>query len=304
MLEDAADGALQLLGDHNGHAVDAADQASGVGNHGDGVLSGNGVLVIQELTLQTAADQLGVAHLKQDVALAQSDLGRILHVAADALHFVQRVAGSHEGEGAAVDAVHALAADGQTETVHGHHGQALFVDLKQSAGVNGAALVGGHGKGHLVDHGAQLLLLQGDGKLILHEGQLGIVRSGQTQNLEIGIAAAEMNHQAVICGEGHHIVGHTANDVAEQAGVKHDIAALDHVRGHLGADAGLHVVTGHGQLPVHVDQQAFQSGDGTLLGDSPAGHGDGALQQDFLAAKFNHGKLPLCIAFAFKKEKK
>jgi hypothetical protein len=52
-----------------------------------------------------------------------------------------------------------------------------------------------------------------------------------------------------------------------------------------------------------VDQQALQSGDGTLLSNSPAGHSDGALQQDFLTAKFDHDKLPFCIAFAFKKRK-
>ena len=165
------------------------------------------------------------------------------------------------------------------------------------------ALIGGHGKGYFLDHGTQSLLLQGNCKFILHVGQLRIVRSRQAQNVEVGVAAGEMDHHAVISGEGHNVIGHTADDVAEKACVEHDVAAAQNIGRNFGADAGLHVVTGHSQLLVHVDQKTFQSGNGALLCNSAAGNSDGTLQQDFLTAKFNHGKLPLCITFAFKKEK-
>ena len=71
----------------------------------------------------------------------------------------------------------------QAESVHSHHGQALVGDLEQGAGVDGAALVGGDGEGRLFDHGPQQLLLDGDGKIVLHLGQLRIIGGGETQDV-------------------------------------------------------------------------------------------------------------------------
>ena len=85
--------------------------------------------------------------------------------------------------------------------------------------MDGAALIGGDSEGRLLDHGTQQLLLDGDGKIILHHGQLRVIRRGEAQDIKVRIAAGEMNQLFVICGENHHIVGHPADDVAEEAGV-------------------------------------------------------------------------------------
>ena len=85
--------------------------------------------------------------------------------------------------------------------------------------MDGAALIGGDSEGRLFDHGTQQLLLDGDGKIILHHGQLRVIRRGEAQDIKVRIAAGEKDQLFVIRGENHHIVGHPANDVAEEAGV-------------------------------------------------------------------------------------
>ena len=96
-----------------------------------------------------------------------------------------------------------------------------------------------------------------------------------------------MDHLLVIGGEGHHVVGHPADDVTEQPGVQYDLAGFRHIGGDLGADAGLQVVAGDGQLTVGPQQQSLQSRDGALGGHGAAGDSDGALQQGLFAGKFH-----------------
>ena len=229
MVEQAAHRALLLFGDHHADPVDALDQRLGVRNDGNGVFPGDSVFVVQEFTLQPAADQLGVAHLKEDVALAQGHGGQIFHISADVLDLVEGAARRHEGEGAAVDLFQGFPPDSQAESVHSHHGQALVGDLEQGAGVDGAALVGGDGEGRLFDHGPQQLLLDGDGKIVLHLGQLRIIGGGETQDVKIRIAAGEVDHLFFIRGKGDDVVRHPADDVAEQAGVQDDLAGFGHI---------------------------------------------------------------------------
>ena len=161
-----------------------------------------------------------------------------------------------------------------------------------------AALVGGHGKCRLFDHGPQGLLLDGDGEIVLHLRQIRVISSGQTQNIKVRVSAGKVDHLLIVGDKGHHIVGHAADDVAKQPGVQHDIAGFGHVGAYLGADAGLHVVAGDRQLVVHVEQQTLQSGDGAFLRDGPAGDGDGALQQDLFTGEFHHIQtLPLYLGY-------
>ena len=77
------------------------------------------------------------------------------------------------------------------------------------------------------------------------------------------------------------------------ANLQHNIAAAGNIGGDLGADAGLHVVTGNGQLVVHMDQEALQRGNGAFLGDGAGGGGHGRLKQSFFTGKF-HGRVPFC----------
>ena len=103
---------------------------------------------------------------------------QILHVGTDIFHLAQGAARRHKGKGAAVDLFQRLPPDGQTESVHRHHSQALVRDLEQGTSMDGAALIGGDSEGRLLDHGTQQLLLDGDGKIILHHGQLRVIRRG------------------------------------------------------------------------------------------------------------------------------
>ena len=151
-----------------------------------------------------------------------------------------------------------------------------------------AALIGGDGKGHLLDHAPQHLLLHGDGVFVLHLGKIRIICRRQAQNIEIRVAAGDMDHHFFIGGEGDHVVGHPADDVAEEPCVQNDVAAFHHVGKHVGADAGLHIVAGDGQLLVRVEQQALQSGDGAFLGHGAAGDSDGVLQKNLFTGKFDH----------------
>ena len=64
VIEDAADRAFELVGDHHADPVDAIDEGLGISRDGNGIFPGDGVLVIQELAFQPAADKFRVAYLK------------------------------------------------------------------------------------------------------------------------------------------------------------------------------------------------------------------------------------------------
>ena len=161
--------------------------------------------------------------------------------------------------------------------------------------MDGAALVGGHGEGGLADHGLQGLLLQGDAVLVVHLRQLRIVVGGQTQNVEAGVAAAEMHHVLLIGGKDDDIVRHLADDIAEQPGIEDDAALLPDLRLEGGADTGLGVVAGQGQLTASLQQKALQRGNGAFGGHGAAGGGDRRLQQRFFTGEFQHnaGSFPV-----------
>ena len=64
MVKQAPDRTLLLFGDHHTDAVNALNQGLGICDDGDGILPWDGILIIQELSLQPAADQLRVSYLK------------------------------------------------------------------------------------------------------------------------------------------------------------------------------------------------------------------------------------------------
>ena len=89
-----------------------------------------------------------------------------------------------------------------------------------------------------------------------------------------------MDHELFIGREGDHIVGHTADDVAEQARGEDQLTALLLLNGKAGADAGLHIVAGDSQHAVAaLEQETLERGNGAFLGHGAAGDGDGALQK-------------------------
>ena len=66
-------------------------------------------------------------------------------------------------------------------------------DLEESAGVDGAGLVGGDGEGALLDHLPEGPLLENHKLLVLHLRELGVVRGGEVGDVEAGVPAAQMD---------------------------------------------------------------------------------------------------------------
>ena len=151
------------------------------------------------------------------------------------------------------------------------------------------ALVGGHGKGGLLDHGPEDLLLDGKAVLVLHLGKLRVVRGGQTQDVEVGVAALEVDRQLGVGGKDDDVVGHPADDVAKEPGVEDDFPRLCDFRADFSPDAGLHVVAGDGQTGgCGLEQEAFQGGNGALGGHRTGCGAKYGLEQGLFAGKF-HG---------------
>ena len=93
---------------------------------------------------------------------------------ANLLYFTQGRAGHHERKlFRSFNFIGLLPAQRQAEAVHGHHSQIVVVHLEEGTGVDRAALVVADGKQGLCNHGAQSGLLQSDGVLLVHGGQLG-----------------------------------------------------------------------------------------------------------------------------------
>ena len=238
------------------------------------------------------------------MAPAQHDGDGVLGVAADALHLVQGAAGGHEGEFAA-GLLQGFPADGETEAVHRHHGEAAAADLEEGAGVDRAGLVGGDGEGALLDHLPEGPLLQDHELLVLHLREVGVVLGGEVGDVEAGVAAAEMDRALAVRDEGDDVIRHFADDVPEEAGVEDQLGFAAHLRVQLGADAGGHVVAGDGEAIAGLQQQALQGGDGALGGHGAAGHGRGALQQGLFTGKFHHrSSRPFMEGCLFQRRKK
>ena len=147
----------ELFGDDDAHAVKTLEHRLGIHGDGDGVAARNSVFVVEKFALEAAADQLGLSHFKENVALAEGDGRESVDVLADVLDLVERSAGRDEGERAALDPLERFTAKRQTEAVDRDDGQTVVADLEELAHVNGTGLVRGDGEGGLLDHGAHAI---------------------------------------------------------------------------------------------------------------------------------------------------
>ena len=250
------------------------EQLAGVALHGDGVGAGDGVLIGEELALQTAADQHHVAGLEHDVAQPLGDDHLVL-AGADLLDLAQGGTGHHEVElVGAFQTGDALAAQSQTIAVHADHGQLAVLHLEQGAGMDGAALVVGDGEESLGDHGAQGGLTDIDVALGLNAGQLGELLGIGGQNVELAHAAFDIDHVAV-GGKDHDIIGHLAHDLAEQSGRQNKGTLLLDLGGDGGLNTGLQIIAGELQLIAGLHQNTLHRSDGTLHGNGAGGDGNG-----------------------------
>ena len=182
-------------------------------------------------------------------------------------------------------------AEGQPVAVHADHGEAVGPHLKEGAGVDGPGLVVADGEDGLADHGPQLVPGNGEAVLVLHGGQLGEVLGIGGQDVELAHAAGDV-HQVAVGGEGDHVVGELADDLAEEPGGQHQAAGPVDLGGDHGADAGLQVVAGEAELLAGLQEDALQGGDGALGGDGPGCGGDGRLKECFFTGEFHGGGFP------------
>ena len=180
-----------LFGDDDGYALNGADQVFCLRDHGDGVGSGDGGFIVQEIALQPAADQLRAAYLKEEVAVAQRDGGGVLCILADFFYLVQRCARRYEAEGGPLIVFQVFPPQGQPEAVHADHGQAVVPDFKQGAGVYGPDLVSGDSEGGLADHRAEGLLLDLHGEFVLYLRQFGVVGGGEGKDVVRCVTAGD-----------------------------------------------------------------------------------------------------------------
>ena len=147
-------------------------------------------------------------------------------------------------------------------------------------------------------------LLDGHGVLVLHLGKLGIIRSGEAGDIKVCVAAGNMNGELIIRCENDDVIGHAADDITEETGVQNNVAGGLDLRRDGGADAGLHIVAGDGEIFTHVEQQALQRGDGAFGGNGPGCYVDGALEQNLFAAELDHRWLPRFQEIRFLKNEK
>ena len=180
-----------------------------------------------------------------------------------------------------------LGALGQTVAVHAHQRQHILADLKESAGVDGAGVVGGHGEDGLVDHAAQDVLGDGDVVHAVHVGHLGEIRRVDADEVKFTAAALDRDVHVLVGAETDDAVGQAAQHLAQEAGAHDDGAALRHVGLHAGVDALAQVVAGHAQAQIGLQQQPLQRGDGALRGGGTGGNRAGLLQQIFLTEKIH-----------------
>ena len=137
--------------------------------------------------------------------------------------------------------------------------------------MDGSRLIGGNGEGGLLDHGAQGLFRQGHRVFLLDLRQLRKIRRGQTDNIEVGVAAVYLDGQLVVALQGQLIVRHTTHNVAKQPGVQHQLALFFHITGKACADAELHVVARNGQIAAMTEQQHTLKGRNGAFGRYGAG---------------------------------
>ena len=149
-----------------------------------------------------------------------------------------------------------------------------------------AALVVADGEQGLADHRAQGGLGQGEGVLLVHGGQLGELLRVAAHNIELGQAALDVDHIA-LGGEDHHVVGHLADDLAEEPGGQDQRAPLGDLGGDGGLDARLQIIAGETQLAARLDEDALHGRNGTFCGHRPGCHGYRGGEQGLLAGEFH-----------------
>ena len=215
---------------------------------------------------------------------------------ANLLHLVQGGAGDHKGEAVhPLFLLHRLVAQGQPVAVHRHHREAGAVHLKEGAGVDGPALVVTDGKEGLADHGSEDGLADDQGVLLVHRGQLGEFLRVGTQNVELGQAALDI-HCIALGGEDHHVVGHLADNLTEEAGGQHQGTRLPNLGGDGSLDSSLQVVASEAQGGPRLDEDALHGGNGALGGHSAGGNGYRGGQQGLFTGEFHKGSSDLFLS--------
>ena len=251
----------------------------------NGAICGHNSAPIQEVTLQQAADQGGVADFKQNVLGAQGEGGVFLGIGQDLFHFLQAGGRHHEGQGAAGGIFRMPGAAGQAEAVHSDGGNGIFLHFKFDTGMDGAALVLGHGKNGAADQLLQLVLRDLDGTAGVDVGQLGIVLGGLGGDGKGGVTGPDGHLVVVIHHDGDGTLRQAADNITKEAGRQDALTGFGHISLQGVGDAGFHIVAGEAHAVAGPAQDAFDHSQAALLSDRPAGNCQARGQHIFFTGK-------------------
>ena len=187
-----------------------------------------------------------------------------------------------------------VGAPGQPEAVHRHGGDGIGGDLKFHAVVDGPGLVVRHGENGAGDQLLQLVLRDADGVAGAHIRQVGVLVGGFGADGKGGEAGADGHPVVVIHHHGDAALGKPADDVAEQSGRQHALAAVSHIGFDLIGDGGFHIVAGEGQTGTRPAEDALDGRQAALLSHRSARNIQPLQQGIFFTGK-THCNLPSCL---------
>ena len=185
---------------------------------------------------------------------------------------------------------------GQTEAVHGNGGDGIVGDLEFDAGMNGPALIFGHGKDGAGDQILQFLLGKLHGTAAVDVGQLGVILGRLGGDGEGSVTGADGDFVILPHHHGDGTFRQAADDIAEELGRQNALAGVGNVGVDVVSDGGFHIITRQTQSDFRPAQDAFDDGKAALLSHRSASDIQSCYQHAFFTGKA-HSQVP----FLFKR---
>ena len=211
--------------------------------------------------------------------------GFIRRIGENFLNFLQAGRGHHEGAGPAGGRVEMEGPAGQTEAVHGDGGNSGILHLEFHTGMDGPALIFGHGEDGSADQLLQSVLGHINGAAHIDVGQFGVILGVLGGDGEGGVAGADRHLIALVHHNGDGAFRQTADDVAEELGGQDAHTGV----GNLGVDGvgngGFHIVARQAQVHAGAAEDALDDGKTALLSHRPGGNVQAGQEHAFFTGK-------------------
>ena len=257
----------------------------------DGAIGWHDPAPIQEFAFQQAADQGSAADLEQNVLGSQAEAGLIFTIGEDLFHFLQSCGRNHKAELAAGAIFGMPGPASQTEAVHGDGRDAVLLHLKLDAGVDGTALIFGHGENGTGNQFLQLILGNGNAAADADIRQLRIIVGILCGNGKGSVAGTDGNLVALVHHHGDGTLGEPADNVAKKSGRQDALTGIGHICVYDIGNTGFHIVAGKAQLLAGLAEDTLQDRQTAFRGYCPSGNIQTLNQQTFFTGK-THSRLP------------